>query len=542
MPVNRTVQLSGTFGELRTNHFHAGLDIKSKDGSIGEQLYAAAPGFISRISVSGGGYGNALYIDHPNGYTSVYAHLDHFPTDVQAYVKTMQYAQERFAVDLYPKPNQFVYDKGETIGHLGNSGSSTGPHVHFEIRKTADQLPINPLLFGLTVEDKTFPGMRSLKVYHLDQELYHTHDEEYSLVSVGPGQYRLNDTLTESAWRVGFALKVYDQMAGASNQNGIYGLSVSVDDVAQYSFALNSIPFSLTRYLNAHIDYAARRYSGGFYHRCFKLPGNALEIYEEENERGIVQLFEGKSRKVEIQAYDLGGNVSSLVFYVKRSSTIDPPANPVYHHIIDYLQSAQINSADLMISFEPHTFYQNVKLQLSKSEILMPGCYAPAHEIQPADIPVHRYYDMTILSNGLPEVLKSKAFVARISEEGHIINCGGEVHGDYLSSRIRSLGTFSIAVDTTAPEIIPITFRENMRDMTKMQFRHGDSQPTEGQANGTSYEAKVDGKWILMEYDAKRALLTHWFDERIQPGIHELTLRVRDDRGNVNTLIRKFSR
>ncbi|HLF65600.1 MAG TPA: hypothetical protein VI603_17690, partial [Saprospiraceae bacterium] len=112
----------------------------------------------------------------------------------------------------------------------------------------------------------------------------------------------------------------------------------------------------------------------------------------------------------------------------------------------------------------------------------------------------------------------------------------------YLSSRIRSLGTFSIAVDTTAPEIIPITFRENMRDMTKMQFRHGDSQPTEGQANGTSYEARVDGKWILMEYDAKRALLTHWFDERIQPGIHELTLQVRDDRGNVNTLIRKFSR
>ncbi len=542
MPVNRTVQLSGTFGELRSNHFHAGLDIKSKDGSVGEPLVAAGPGFISRISVQGSGYGNVLYIDHPNGYTTVYAHLDRFPTDVNAYVKTMQYAQERFAVDLHPSPNQFAYEKGEIIGYLGNSGSSTGPHVHFEIRKTADQLPINPLLFGLTVEDKTFPGMRSLKVYHLDEEMHEISDKEYSLVSIGPGQYKIQDTLTENALQVGFALKVYDQMAGASNQNGIYGLGISFDGVPQYRFTLTSIPFSLTRYLNAHIDYAARRINGGFYHRCYKLPGNALDIYEEENEGGIIHLLEDIVNKVEITAFDAGGNASSLVFYIKGKSVIDPQPATTYQHTIDYLQSAQINTPDLMISFEPHTFYQNTKLNISKSEITMPGFYAPAYEMIPEDIPVHRYYDMTMLSNGLSERLQPKAFIARITEGGEVVNCGGVVHGDFVVSRIRSLGTFSIAVDTIAPEIIPITFRETMTGMSKMQFRIGDNQATEGQANSITYNATVDEKWILMEYDGKRALLTHWFDDRIQPGAHELVLTVRDDRGNVNTLKRKFSR
>jgi hypothetical protein len=348
--------------------------------------------------------------------------------------------------------------------------------------------------------------------------------------------------LTENAAYVGFGLKVYDQMTGASNQNGIYELGIEVDDMSQYSFELNSIPFSLTRYLNAHIDYAARRYSGAFFHRCFKLPGNALEIYEEDHEKGIIQIYENVPRKVEITASDFRNNTATLTFHIRRGIPVDTAIPRTYDYAIDYLQSAQINTPEFMVSFEPHTFYQNVKLNYIKSENVLRGCYTPAHELIPDALPVHRYYDLTLHAGSLPVHLQDKAFVARIEDNDQIVNCGGTIIGDFVYSRVRSLGSFSVSVDTIPPDVIPITFRENMKASTKMLFRIGDNQATEGQARGLSFDARVDNKWILMEYDAKSSKLTHTFDDRIAEGPHELVLKVTDDRGNTTTFKRNFTR
>ena len=169
-PVDHHIKLSGTFGELRPNHLHAGIDIKAKNGKIGQPLYATADGYVSRIKVQSGGYGNVLYINHPNGYTSVYAHLHEFPKAIAKYVKEFQYRRQSFEVEIFPEAERFRFKQGEVVGKLGLSGRSFGPHLHFEIRDTKTEKPINPLLFGIQVADNIAPKLHKLKAYFLNDK------------------------------------------------------------------------------------------------------------------------------------------------------------------------------------------------------------------------------------------------------------------------------------------------------------------------------------------------------------------------------------
>lgn len=257
-PVKHEVRLSGTFGELRTNHFHGGLDIKSKNGGSGDQLYSAADGYISRISVQPHGYGNALYITHPNGYTTVYGHMSSFSKEVEAYVKKIQYQQERFKQDIHLSPEVFPLSKGEMIGVMGNSGSSEGAHLHFEIRETATNKLINPLLFGLEIEDVIAPRIYEMKLYEFDEENKATASKSVTVIKTG-NTYRIKgDTLKTTGAFWGLALKAYDKHNYTHNKNGVYAMEMHLDGVQTFSFAMDAIPVSDSRYLNAHLDYRER--------------------------------------------------------------------------------------------------------------------------------------------------------------------------------------------------------------------------------------------------------------------------------------------
>ena len=258
-PVSHTLLLSGTFGELRPNHFHAGIDIKSSKGVAGDPVFAAADGYVSRIKVDESGYGNAVYINHPNGYTTVYAHLDRFSDGLAVYVKKLQYQKKSFEVDLNPGHGEFQVLQGEQLGIMGNSGSSNGAHLHFEVRKTSTQKPVNPLLFGFKVADHVKPKMHSLKAYFLNDKLEERGSKEFSLKKIRNGHYRIKgDTLTLAAWRAGFALKVYDHFDRVSNWNGIYSLKMYQDDLLVYDFDMEEFSFNESLYINAHCDYEER--------------------------------------------------------------------------------------------------------------------------------------------------------------------------------------------------------------------------------------------------------------------------------------------
>lgn len=539
-PVDAPIRLSGTFGELRPNHLHAGIDIKARDGKNGQAIYAIADGYVARIKVQSGGYGNALYIVHPNGYMSVYAHLQNFADNVAAFVKKKQYEKKSFNVDLYLNGETFRVYKGEQIGNLGTSGRSFGPHLHFEIRDNKTQKPINPLLFGLEMQDNIAPKLHNLKIYHLNDKLETIDTKIHSLVKLGGNRYRIKgDTLAIAAWRAGFGFKVYDHHNGVSNWNGIYALDMYQDGNLVHSFDMETFSFGESRYINAHLDYAEQKLKKSYYNRSYKLPGNRLSIYNKNE--GIVTLHKHIPSNIKVVAKDVDGNESILDFWVKRAE-VKPVTPKSYNYNLLYNRPNTIDNGDMKAIFPKGTFYENAYLHYRTSADASEGIYSPMYHLHDVSLPVHKYFDLSIRPEGIPIALREKAFIAFCDEKNNISSCGGKWKGDFIMAKVRSLGDYCIMIDEEPPTIRPVSFRRDMRGRSKMSFKIKDNMPTTGKARGLSFSARVDGRWILMEYDEKNDLLVHRFDHRIGKGEHLLKLTLRDDRGNSNTIEEVFIR
>ncbi len=540
-PVAFEMRLSGTFGELRPNHFHSGIDIKSSQGRIGDPVLAAGDGDVMRISVQPGGYGKALYLRHPNGYTSVYAHLDSFAPEIEAYVKEQQYRLQSFRVNLFPPVGRFRYRRGEQIGVLGNSGSSQGPHLHFEIRDSRTEKPINPLLFGLRISDDRPPRMHQLKVYYLNEKRETLRSRTFPLFREGE-RYRLQaDTLLIGAWRAGFGLKVYDHHNNVSNWNGIYALSLYQDGELVYRFRAEAFSFAETRFINAHMDYPERVARRSYFHRCYKLPGNRLSLYEATQNDGVVPLYRNRPSRIEIVAEDAYGNAARLEFWVRRGE-VPPAETPTYNYFFPYDEENIIDTHPLFVRLPKGALYENLYLQYSVSADV-PEAVSEVHHLGDYSTPVHQYFQIGIRPNRkLSREEMQKAFVAYVAPNGNLVNCGGKWLDGRIYARVRGLGPYCILLDEQPPTIQPRSFRYDMRGRSKMTFRLTDNFDTGGKARPIAYKATVDGEWILMELDAKNDLLIHRFDERIPPGEHLLRIEAMDNRGNRTVFQEKFRR
>ena len=543
-PVRHTIRLAGTFGELRPNHFHAGIDIKSSNGGVGDDLLAAAEGYVARIKVRAGGYGNALYIKHPNGYTTVYGHMHTFTDELNEYVKKNQYSRQSFGVDLYPNAGQFKFEKGEKIGILGNSGSSQGPHLHFEIRDSGNDRPVNPLLFGFEMQDNVPPKMHQIKIYHLNDKRETTDSKVLDLKKKGSDYVVSGDTLLISAWRAGFGLKVYDHHNNVNNWNGIYSLEMLVDDQPFFDFKMEQLSFSETRYINAHMDFMERVVNKAYFNRCYDLPGNRLSIYGNQVDKGILKLYKDKPQKVTMIAKDADGNTSKLEFWVKRQEITTTKNAASFNYTFPHNQENSLNRDDLNLYFPKNSFYENLyfKYEIQGTDTNT-GYYAPIHRLHNEETPVHKYFTLSIKPSGsIPAELRSKAYIAYLTGKGKIENCGGTWKNGKLKAKVRNLGDYTIRIDDTPPLITPIAFSNNMQGHNKMSFKIKDDLGTGGKARGVSVKASVDGKWILMEEDGKKSQYIHRFDGKIQPGEHTLKIVATDNRGNTQVFEREFSR
>jgi len=537
-PVEGDIQLSGTFGELRSNHFHAGIDIK---GYIGKSLFAAAEGFVSRVKVEEGGYGKAIYIQHPNGYTTVYAHLNRFTPEIEAWIKQQQYRRKTFAVDLRPKSGQFTFDRGQPIGQMGTSGYSFGPHLHFEVRRSDVQRPTNPLFFGVQIQDELPPVFRELKVYVLDERKNVLGEQKINVFKTPRGYRVVGDTVFVPGSRVGFGLKAYDQMNGTPNRNGLFQLSLYQEEELQYRMEMESFSFVETRYMNAHLDYAEKTLHRSNYYRAYIQPGNKASVYIDLGKDGSLSLSEKEARQINLAGQDFNGNRSVLSFWVKKKG--ETRGEEKREITLPLTEPFCKTDGGFEVCFRRESFYTDVTIPLSLEENDSLSPYSPLVSLGDASVPVHRYFSVRMPVGQLPAGLRDKALIAYQREEGKMVNIGGDWEDGFLVSRHRAFGKFQVAIDDEAPKIKPLGFKADMTDADQLRFLLHDNFPTSGRAHGLRYRGYIDGEWVLFGFDAKNSLLWHDFsDGKVGPGRHSLRLEVKDDRNNLAVWEGEFTR
>jgi hypothetical protein len=536
-PLNIPLFLSGNFGELRSTHFHAGIDLKTQ-GKIGQPVKAISSGYVSRVKVQAGGYGNAIYIKHIDGYTSVYGHLDSFFPEVAAYVKSEQYRQKSFEVDLYLEENKFVVTQGMIIGLSGNTGRSGGPHLHLELRDNK-QVPMNVLLYGLPIKDTISPKMRRLFLYdNVDSETFQWQNKISVPIVGNNGEYSISKVLKGTS-SIAFGIEVYDYLNGSSNRCGVYTLDLFVDSSLVFSNNIDKVSFGETRYIRTYSDYEEKKLNRRGVHRLFMEPNNNLSIYKEVLNRGILRINDTLLHKGKIIATDAYGNKSNLRFkFIVNSEQI----NSYVDSGIAKFNFAQDNIfEDDMISFKvpANALYANKWFNFSvieTGEEELSDIYSLGDEL----IPLHKSAELSIKPKGnLDGVSPEKLVVARIETDGDFSSEGGRWIDGRVKAKVSGFGQYTLMVDTISPTIKPVSFREGW-------YAAGDviSFKINDELSGIkTYNGYINDNWGLFSFDAKSGTLSYKIDKdklSRSKNPHTLKIYVMDERNNIQSFSAKF--
>jgi len=539
-PLDLPMTMSGSFGEIRANHLHSGIDLRTNQEE-GYPVHAIANGYVSRIRVQAYGFGNALYIDHPNGFTSVYGHLQQYNDKITAWLRQKQYELQEFDVDLFPKPGDIPVFQNDIVALTGSSGVSGGPHLHFEIRNTKTEWPINPLLFGYKLPDTIPPRIEALRIapykgfgrvngknLPLDLKIVKTDDYHYRVVSPHP---------IEVSGEIVFGIDEEDYQNGNELSTGAYSIGYFMDNLCYNLLRMETFSFKQNRAANSVLDYAEIMKSGRRYIRSLVEPWNPLKIYDEIQDNGIFNFTDNAQHEIKIEVKDFQGNTSVLTIPVKsKAAHIFRTPQTGFNKVFYGNRNNVYDTPNMKIAVPKGVLYDTLyfKYHLEKPDHRL---VSAVYSIQDKYTPAHELFTLSIKTKTLSSELQDKAVMVHLDDSGTISSVGGEWSKGFMTAKLNVFGKYGVAIDTVPPVIRAITnFSSRSYVETKiLQFYISDKL-----SGIKTFHGFLNGKWVLINYDGKSGKLTLDLEGLTIPGENTILIEVIDHVGNKTIFEKSF--
>lgn len=536
-PLDLKPEIVANLGELRSNHWHMGLDIRTAQ-RVDQRVYAAAAGYIAKIRIEPFGFGRAIYINHPNGLTTLYAHLNDFNPALEKYVEEQQYKRQTWAIELEFTPQQFPVSKGSFIAFSGTTGGSQGPHVHFEIRDTKTDKCLNPLLFGMPLQDNVPPTIVKLALYNRGMSLYEQRPQLFNLKKAGNGYMLAGNQVIKTGWnKISFGIQAYDRISGSNNQDGIFSAKLFIDEKPIAGFEIDSISYAETGYMNAHIDYPFKHNGGPYLQHLSQLPGDRGPVYQQYNGDGTIFLNDTNVHNARVEIRDAYGNSSVLNFFIQFNETgTNEAAHTVHPHFTPGVVSI-LEKPGFKVYLHENSLYDTIPVLYYTIQKQNPGALSALYALNDPEIPVHGNFTVNLKpTEELPGKWYDKVVLQR-EFGGRKTVRKAKYQDGFLVADFGEFGNFQAFLDLESPKIGGLGSADtlNLSGASSIVL-----QPTDN-FGIRSFRAELNGEWLRFTNDKGRSYV-YKFDERCPYGVHELKVTVEDIVGNTTTRTWWFKR
>lgn len=526
-PLNIPMELTANFGELRPDHWHMGLDLRTNQKE-NYPVFAAAEGYVAHVGIRPLSFGRYLVINHPNGYSTLYAHLNSFFPALEQYVKTQQLKNETWAIELDMHEKQFPVRRSDTIARSGNTGGSQGPHLHFEIRETKTRKVLNPLLFGFNIKDNIPPVITRLAMYNRELSTYEQTPVMIPVKKTDSGFYTIPRKIMTGFRKISFSIGAYDRVNESSSPEGIYQSVFYLNDTPRTAFLLDKVDYNESAYVNSHIDYRFRFNGGAYLQHLSKLPGNGSAVYQHKNDDGVAELRDTSENRVRIKVMDSYNNFSDLFFPVQYSDSLA--------RLVKWPERGRKFIPNRVNVFEENNFeaylpefclYDTIPQLYFAENNFLPGALSALHRFGDPAYPLHQ--DITVKIKPTAPIPDSQKVLIIREWQGRRSVRKAQWQKGWLAASFGSFGNFQIFADMSPPQVNPPGKGADTLDLSpakKIVFTPTDNFGIR------SFRAKLNGKWLMMTND-KAVNYVYVFDEQCPYGVHELKLRIEDIAGNI---------
>lgn len=520
-PVKIPISLAGNFGECRPNHFHSGLDVRTnKVENI--PIYAIGDGYVSRVKIEAGGFGNAIYITHANGFVSLYAHLNLFWPGLENHIRFNQYQQKSWKIDMTFLPHEFPVRKGQFIAFSGNTGSSQAPHLHMEIRDAKTDKPLNGLLF-YNMPDSKAPLLKKLAVYDANRSIYDQVPKQFVCTKKGTSYVTATDTIIINSTNTAFGIVADDPMEGALGVLGVYEVNMYVDGNAYFGWQLDNIGYEETRYMNAQADFRVKKNGGPWIQLCYQQVGDQLNIYKKFNtQNGRVNLADGKAHAIKMIVKDVAGNASELKYWVRSNVS----STYVRNYVLKANQVNKYDDGNIAFTMPKDMLYDDVPFSGAVKPCANP--YSQLYQVHFSDVPLHTYFDVKLKpKTTIPASLAGKVAVVRYPYGKDTDKKGksAKLEGAWVVANVRDFGTYEIVIDQTVPSLTCNITNNGKLSTNKIVCTSKDET-----TSVEKFIGKIDGQWV--RFVQKGNSFTYEVDEHCKAGKHQLEINSIDENGN----------